>query len=195
MSKKFYFIVRILICFALLSVPVFTQNNKVSPTEARQDWLPWDSRMWTSPDITAELASDDYRSNTDPAMKAIFEYVPRRSLTETLKEALADDGIDSAVKRFREFKAAPVNKYAATEEPLLIVGSRLLAEKKPDQALVLFKLNAEENPRSPRAYFALGEAYFQMGDKKQAIDNFEKALKINPKFYEVIERLKLAGKI
>jgi tetratricopeptide (TPR) repeat protein len=60
--------------------------------------------------------------------------------------------------------------------------------------LGLFKLNAEENPHSPRTYFALGEAYFQTGDKKQAIINFEKALEINPKFYEVIERLKLAGK-
>lgn len=159
-----------------------------------QDWLPWDSRMWTPPDITAELASDDYCNNIDPALKAVLEYVPRRSLTEILNEALTNGGIDSALKRFREFKAAPVNKYAATEEPLLIVGSRLLAAKKPDQALVLFKLNAEENPHSPRAYFALGEAYFQMSDKKQAIVNFEKALMLNPKFYEVIERLKIAGK-
>jgi tetratricopeptide (TPR) repeat protein len=159
-----------------------------------QDWLPWDSRKWTAPNLTAELSSDDYRRNADPALKMILNYVPRQSLTERLNEALTKGGVDKAVNSFREFKAAPDNKYAETEEPLLIVGSRLLSEKKPDQALVLFKLNAEENPHSPRSYFALGEAYFQMGNKEQAIVNFEKSLELNPKFYEVSERLKLAKK-
>jgi tetratricopeptide (TPR) repeat protein len=159
-----------------------------------QDWMPWDSRTWTAPDATAELASDDYRNNSDPALKMALNYIPSQKLTERLNEALTKGGVEAAVKSFREFKAAPVNKYAATEEPLLIAGGRLLGEKKPEQALVLFKINAEENPHSPRAYYAVGEAYFQMGNEELAIKNFDKALEINPKFYEVHERLKLAKK-
>lgn len=155
-----------------------------------QDWNPWDTRFWTTPDLTAELTFDDYRLNNDPAMKTILDYAPRKFLTETLDEALTKGGIDAAVKRFREFKAEPINFYAATEQPLLEAGQRLLNEKKPEQALVLFQINAEENPHSFRAYFALGEAYFRMGKKELAVRNLEKSLQMNPKSYDVRERLR-----
>lgn len=159
-----------------------------------QDWMPWDSRLWTAPNLTAELSSEDYRTNSDPAMKLITSYVPQKSLAEILNDALTTGGVDLAVRNFAEFKALAVNKYAAIEEPLLIAGSRLLKEKKPEQALILFKLNVGENPHSPRAYFAIGEAYFQSGNKEQAIKNFKTALELNPKFYDAAERLKLARK-
>jgi hypothetical protein len=155
-----------------------------------QDWNPWDTRLWTAPHLTAELSSEGYRANVDPALKAILSYVPRQQLSEALNEALTRGGIDLAVKRFHGFKADALNKYADTEEPLLVAGQRLLDEKKPEQALILFKLNAEENPHSFRAYFAMGEAYFRIGDKEQAARNLEKALGLNPKSYDVAERLK-----
>jgi tetratricopeptide (TPR) repeat protein len=155
-----------------------------------QDWNPWDTRMWVAPHLTAELTAEDYRMNVDPALKAILNYVPRPRLLDALNEALDKGGIDAAVKRFHEFKAEPLNKYADTEEPLLVAGQRLLDENKPEQALVLFKLNAEENPHSFRAYFAMGEAYFRSGNKEQAAKNLEKALALNPKSYDVASRLK-----
>ena len=62
-------------------------------------------------------------------------------------------------------KAEPVNKYADTEEPLLIAGARLLRENKPEKALALFKLCTEENPHSFRAHFAVGEAHSRGGDR------------------------------
>jgi tetratricopeptide (TPR) repeat protein len=155
-----------------------------------QDWDPWDTRQWTAPHLTAELSSEDYRTNTDPALKTILDYVPRKRLLDVLNEALTAGGVELAVKRFREYKMDGLNKYADTEEPLLIAGQRLLDESKPEQALALFKLNAEDNPQSFRSYYALGEAYFQTGNKERAAKNLERALELNPKNYEVAERLK-----
>ncbi|HUQ33120.1 MAG TPA: tetratricopeptide repeat protein [Pyrinomonadaceae bacterium] len=155
-----------------------------------QDWDPWDTRQWTAPHLTTELSSEDYRTNADPALKAILDYVPRKRLLDVLNEALTAGGVELALKRFREFKMDALNRYADTEEPLLIAGQRLLDEKKPEQALALFKLNAEDNPHSFRSYFALGEAYFQTGNKEQAAKNLERALELNPKNYEVAERLR-----
>ena len=94
------------------------------------------------------------------------------------------------MKRFREFKAEPANKYADTEEPLLVADFRLLQENKSEQALALFKLDAEENPRSFRAHSAVGEAHFRGGNKTLAAESFEKALRLNLKFYDAAERLK-----
>ena len=155
-----------------------------------QDWEPWDTRLWTPPHLTAELASEDYRANQDPALKSILSHARRTPLTQILDEALTEGGIDLAVKRFREFRADPVNKYAATEEPLLIAGERLLNEKKHEQALVLFKLDAEANPHSYRAYYAMGFAYVRGGNKEQAVKNLERALEMSPKNYDVAELLR-----
>ena len=155
-----------------------------------QDWSPWDMRQWTAPHLTAELTSEDYRANRDPALLAVLNYTPRPSLLDILNAALTEGGVELALKRFREFKADALNKYADTEQTLLVAGQRLLDEKKPEQALALFKLDAEENPHSFRAYFAMGEAYSRSGDKEQAVRNLEKALEMNPKSYDVAESLR-----
>ena len=40
------------------------------------------------------------------------------------------------------------------------------------------------------ALFVLGEAYERSGDLKQAIENYEKSLALNPKNWELVEQLK-----
>ena len=153
-----------------------------------QDWSPWDSRMWTAPELTAELSSEDYRLNHDPAMKAIFDYKLQRSLTDVLKDALTEGGIELAIKKFKEFKAYPVNKYANTEPALLEAGQKLLNEKKNDEAALLLQINTEENPRSYHSFFALGEAYARAGKRALALAAFEQSLRINTRAYEVNQR-------
>lgn len=155
-----------------------------------QEWEPWDMRPWTAPHVTAELSSEDYRAGNDPALKAVLAYVPRKLLAQVLDEALTQGGAELALKRFREFKADPFNKYAETEEPLLDAGQRMLNEKKPEQSLLLFKLAAEENPHSPRAHFATGYAYSLVGNKEQALKSLEKTLELEPKHYEAAELLR-----
>lgn len=153
-----------------------------------QDWNPWDTRQWTAPDLAAELTSEDYRLNDDPALRTIFNYVPQKNLAETLDETLIGGGADMAVAKFKEFVADPLNKFASTEQSLLEAGQRLLNEKKYEQAVVIFQLNAERNPDSFLAYFALGEAYSRIGKRDLALENFEKSLRLNPKNYDVIQR-------
>jgi tetratricopeptide (TPR) repeat protein len=155
-----------------------------------QDWSPWDSRQWTAPHVTAELSSEDYRAGQDPALKAALAYAPRKPLNQVLGEALTEGGAELALKRFREFLADPSNRYAETEEPLLLAGQRLLDEKRPEQALLLFKLAGEEHPHSPRPHFANGVAYSRAGNREQAVKSLEKALELNPKYYEAAELLR-----
>jgi hypothetical protein len=159
-----------------------------------QDWSPWDARPWTAPHVTAELASEDYRTGQDPALKAALAYVPRKPLTQLLDEALTEGGAELALKRFREFKADPTNKFAETEQPLLFAGQRMLNEKKPEQALQLFRLAAEESPRSSRAHFAVAVALDRAGNREQAVKSLEKALELDPKFYEANELLRQSKK-
>lgn len=155
-----------------------------------QEWEPWDARPWTAPHVTTELSSEEYRAGNDPALKAALAYVPRKPLAQVLDEALTEGGAELALKRFREFKADPVNKFAETEEPLLVAGQRMLNEKRPEQSLPLFKLAVEESPHSSRAHFAAALAHARIGDKEQALKSLEKALELDPKFYEATELLR-----
>jgi hypothetical protein len=155
-----------------------------------QEWEPWDARPWTAPHVTAELSSEDYRAGQDPALKAALAYATRPPLAQVLDEALTGGGAELALKRFREFKADPSNKFAETEEPLAVAGVRMLNEKKPGQALPLFKLAAEESPHSSRAHYWTGLAHSRLGNKEQAVRSLEKALELDPKFYEATELLR-----
>ncbi len=155
-----------------------------------QEWEPWDSRPWTAPHLTAELSSEEYRMGQDPALKAVLTYAPRKPLSQLLDEALTEGGAELALKRFREFRADPVNRYADVLEPLLVAGRRMLDEKKNEQALLLFQLAAEQNPGSPHAHFAVGLAHARAGNKEQAAKSVEKALELDPKYYEAAELLR-----
>ena len=70
------------------------------------------------------------------------------------------------------------------------LGYELIEMKRIKDAIRILILNAEAYPQSSDVYESLGEAYLQDGDKKLAIENFEKSLKLDPKNQNAIEKLK-----
>lgn len=154
-----------------------------------------DKRQWTAPHVAAELTFADYLANNDPALKAALNYVPKRSLEELLTEALLSGDPKMAAERFREWQAEPANAYIDAEPQLNSLGYALMAKKRVEQAIELFKLNVSAFPQSANAYDSLGEAYTVAGNKGLAIKNYEKALELNPNLSSAIEALKkLRGK-
>jgi tetratricopeptide (TPR) repeat protein len=80
---------------------------------------------------------------------------------------------------------APQNFNAANpqaiENSLNGTGYRLLSANKVNDAIEVFKLNVKLFPASANTYDSLAEAYALAGNKKLAIENYERALKMNPK--------------
>ncbi|HET9824194.1 MAG TPA: tetratricopeptide repeat protein [Chitinophagaceae bacterium] len=72
------------------------------------------------------------------------------------------------------------NDEHTTEAEINRIGYRLMANKKMDQAIAVFKLNTELFPESFNTWDSLGEAYAAAGKKTEAIENYEKSLKLNP---------------
>lgn len=68
----------------------------------------------------------------------------------------------------------------STEAEMNNYGYQLINEKKFDKAIEIFKLNAQRHPSSANVWDSLGEAYFDKGDKKNAIVNLKKSLDSNP---------------
>jgi len=145
-----------------------------------QNLDPRDRRRWTGPQLAAELTSTDYRTNNDPALKVILDYSPKKELTAQLTEALAANDLALAAKRFREFKADPVNAYLNVEAIMNTFGYQLMGTNHLDQAIEIFKLNVEAYPQSSNVYDSLGEAYMNKGNKELAIKNYQKSFELDP---------------
>ena len=61
------------------------------------------------------------------------------------------------------------------------VGQSLLRSGKLQEAIEIFKINARLSPEVAGAFLSLGQAYAATGQNDLAIENYEKALKLNPK--------------
>ena len=149
-----------------------------------------DTRQWIAPQIAADLTIEDYRTNIDPALNAILNYVPRKTLNDLLMEALSTGGWARAVSTYNDWKSDPSNKYANVETELNLLGYQLLSSHRAEDAIGIFKLNVEAYPYSANAYDSLGEAYMIVGQKDLAITNYEKSLRLDPKNTTAIEMLK-----
>ena len=84
--------------------------------------------------------------------------MPKRSLAPRLFHVIAEDGIDSAVGRYRELKSAHANEYDFGEFELNLLGYGLLERGMIDEAIEILKLNVEAYPGAFNTYDSLGEA-------------------------------------
>jgi tetratricopeptide (TPR) repeat protein len=156
-----------------------------------QRGVPGDNSPWKAPLLAAEITSEDYRTNRDPALEIILNYKPPTPLEDTMLDIFLKQGMDAALRHYRAFKAEPMNAYVDTVWSLRLVGRRLMnVHKRFPDAIEIFKFNVTEHPRSDMALFVLGDAYERTGDVKQAIENYEKSLALNPKDWELVDRLK-----
>lgn len=96
--------------------------------------------------------------------------------SELLDEGKIEEAIDAYQKIFHENKDDP---YLA-ENRLNMIGYQYIYNQKYDQAITILKLNTEIYPNSANCYDSLGEAYMKSGNKQFAIENYKKALELNP---------------
>jgi len=107
---------------------------------------------------------------------------PKRSIVDTVRNAIAEKDVAAAIKEYRTLKAGPTaSEYDFDERELNALGYELLQTKKVTDAIEVFKLNVEMYPKSSNVYDSLGEAYMTHGDKDLSIANYKKSLELDPK--------------
>jgi tetratricopeptide (TPR) repeat protein len=84
--------------------------------------------------------------------------------------------LDAAAERFRK-RSKGVDLL---EDVINAKGYELINGKKLKESIDIFKLNVIAFPQSANAYDSLGEAYLESGDKKLAVENYQKSLELNP---------------
>ena len=104
----------------------------------------------------------------------------RPSIANKLKQIVDDKGVDTIEASYAELKKNLADKYNFSEDQLNQLGYHYLGNDEVENAIAIFKLNAETFPKSSNVYDSYGEALLESGDKKKAIENYMKSVKINP---------------
>jgi tetratricopeptide (TPR) repeat protein len=66
-------------------------------------------------------------------------------------------------------------------------------KKQYDQAIADYNQAIRLDPKDPRPYYNRGGAYLNQGDRKRAVEDYRKALKLYPQFEPAKERLEELG--
>ncbi len=114
---------------------------------------------------------------------------PRVPISEVVMETLAKSSAAQAIATYRTLKKTKESQYDFSERELNLVGYTLLQSGRVPEAIEFLKLNVEMFPTSANCYDSLGEAYAASGDKKLAIQNYRRALELNPKNTSAVKAL------
>jgi thiol-disulfide isomerase/thioredoxin len=115
-------------------------------------------------------------------------YLSHTLVDNWLKQGLLSDENVSTGGLARQAKSAVVS-----ESELNACGYVLMARNYNQEAINVFRINANLFPKSANCYDSLAEGYLKIGSKTKAITMYEKALELessNKKMAEKIEKLK-----
>ncbi|MBU0492038.1 MAG: MBL fold metallo-hydrolase [Chloroflexi bacterium] len=142
-----------------------------------KDWA-----EWSSPAIT-----------TEAWITSVCESLTgqtTRSIAEPLTTTIVEKGMAAALEQYQELKTNQPNAYDFGENQLNMLGYHLLWRGMHEAAIDVFELNIQAYPESANPYDSLGEAYAVMGNKALAIENYEKALAVDPNLPSAIGALR-----
>jgi hypothetical protein len=107
------------------------------------------------------------------------------------------DSKEQLIEHFQSISQRLSWNFKPPEQLVNQIGYRMLRsrnERDKSKALEFFIFNTENFPKSFNAYDSLGEAYEVSGNKKKAIENYKKALDLNPESEHTIRKIESLNK-
>jgi len=115
------------------------------------------------------------------------------SIATKIQSVIDEEGLQAGLKAYSDLKKNKASEFDFDENELNRLGYQYLRGEEMEKALAIFKLNTEVYPNSSNVYDSYGEAFKEKGDKEKAIENYSKAVKLNPANQNAIEKLKELG--
>lgn len=140
-----------------------------------------------SEEVRIEFALLGTRLNLD---RISFQSAEKLSIGEKLEPIVEAEGVDAALAAYRRLKRDEPEGYNFAEGQMNLLGYKLLRSGRLDDALAIFKMNAEIHPESSNVYDSLGETFAMMGDVDEALQSYRKALALDPTSANAMEMLR-----
>ena len=119
--------------------------------------------------------------------------IPRQQIGMAFARVYADRGLDAAKEFYNQARTEESDDYAFGDMQLNAVGYYFLRENLIGQAIEIFEYNVELYPEVGNVYDSLGEAYMLNGDRDLAIENYRRALELEPDNANAREKLAELG--
>ena len=119
--------------------------------------------------------------------------VIKSSIRVALMEIIDTYGIEAGVNAYSELKENEPDSYDFSEGELNTLGYYYLGKEKIDEAVAVFAINVRAYPESSNVFDSMGEAFKKQGNKEKSIENYKKAVELNPGNQGAIAMLKELG--
>lgn len=117
--------------------------------------------------------------------------LPQRSIAQAMYDAIRTRGLQAAVNQYKSLRKNNDTTYDFSESELNALGYQILyGNRRPADAIEIFKLNAVAYSRSSNVFDSLGEAYEVSGSKALAIASYTKAIQLDRTNFHAVEMLK-----
>jgi tetratricopeptide (TPR) repeat protein len=130
------------------------------------------------------------RTQLDKMLSDMEVEAARLPIADVLMKTIDGKGVSAAVKQYHHLKSTQPATYDYSSRELIGLGYQLLKAKRVTDAIEIFKLSVEVDPRYYNTWDSLAEAYMDHGDKQLAIQNYRKSLDLNPANLNAVEKLK-----
>ncbi|MGH7538299.1 MAG: tetratricopeptide repeat protein [Gemmatimonadales bacterium] len=161
-----------------------------SPLRIQSGW-PWDRRSGVAPRVAAQPAFQDYRTNRDPALAAIYRWGAQPALADLLARA-APLGDRAVEQRIQEWAVDPLNAFIDPRADVNTVACRLLRAGRTREALSVVRSMVRVFPDYANGWDSLGEVLLAAGRRDEGIAAYRRALEIDPDLrssQQALERL------
>lgn len=116
----------------------------------------------------------------EPLANGSFDQIEKSSIVQVLRDH-EHLPMSERIELFYKLKKESPSSYDFdNEEALNFYGYQLLWSEKLQDAFLIFKMIVSEFPGSSNAYDSFGEINLKLGDKMQALVNYQKSLALNP---------------
>jgi tetratricopeptide (TPR) repeat protein len=168
-------------CSGTLSIAKASRASRSPNTPAPRSWVnPRPTILRWSRWITSCCAITSTQTNGSPKRQ---RGVPTTSLRALYNLGLSYEGAglnDEAAAAYRTAIAWDQDSAAQDPQPYLDLGTLLLQESKPDQALSPLQKAVALAPQNPRAHERLGQAWEQLQDLPKADAEMQAAVSLAP---------------
>ncbi|CAI2768169.1 serine hydrolase [Flavobacterium collinsii] len=125
------------------------------------------------------VALNEINGAIDNILEVNAYELPKIPVFSKLKESLKNNSTDTAIEITRQAIKKTPDLFAFDDDAINELGYKYLVEKKTNDALSIFKFNAELNPNSSNVYDSLGEVYLVVNDTVNAAENYKKSIKLD----------------
>jgi imidazolonepropionase-like amidohydrolase len=133
----------------------------------------------------------ELRSDPAAASKYLRENDPYMNAgAAAFSEIAAAEGFDSVHGVVKKLREADPNSTLVSEQGINHMAYDLLGSKRYKEAIAVFEMNTQDFPKSANTYDSLAEAQYKSGDLPHALDNYRKALEVDPKYPNAEEAAK-----